>query len=409
MSPNGTTSEIDHVQRHKNQVEYALIPFSVTRSPNMTTQDIYQEIRPYNDNEVPAAIERLISDDEFITAILHYKFPSASKFLFWLLAPLLRYKLRSTLSKIKTVEDVQINVAKYLNKTIKTTTGGITHSGLDKLDPEQSYLFVSNHRDIAMDPALMNWVLYNNKMQTVRIAIGDNLLKKACSTELMKLNKSFIVKRSAKAPRQMLQALGLLSSYIKHSLETNNSIWIAQKEGRAKDGNDFTDPAILKMFHVEGRKRKESFADYMNGLNIVPVSISYENDPLDLQKAKELNALATQGSYEKGEFEDIDSIIKGIIGNKKRIHIHFGDVVTNAPENADELAVEMDKQITQNYHLFPINYAAANIESNDVNQNVISELNEKLAQLTEEEKPYLRALYANPVNNAQKSKTEPSL
>ncbi|MDD9197234.1 1-acyl-sn-glycerol-3-phosphate acyltransferase [Aliivibrio sp. S3MY1] len=367
----------------------------------MTTQDIYQEIRPYNDDEVPAAIERLISDDEFITAILHYKFPSASKFLFWLLAPLLRCKLRRSLSKITTIEDVQLNVATYLNKTVKKTTNGITYTGLDKLDPNQAYLFVSNHRDIAMDPALMNWVLYNNKMQTVRIAIGDNLLKKACSTELMKLNKSFIVKRSAKAPRQMLKALGQLSAYIKHSLETNNSIWIAQKEGRAKDGNDFTDPAILKMFHVEGRKRKESFPDYMNSLKIVPVSISYENDPLDVQKAKELNAVATLGSYEKGEFEDIDSIIKGIIGNKKRIHIHFGDVVTSAPESADLLAQEMDQQITKNYHLFPINYAAANVDSDTVTKEVKQELETKLEQLSLQEQPYLRALYANPVKNAQ--------
>ena len=367
----------------------------------MTTQDIYQEIRPYNDDEVPAAIERLISDDEFITAILHYKFPSASKFLFWFLAPLLRCKLRSSLSKITTIEDVQLNVASYLNKTVKKTTNGITYTGLDKLDPNQAYLFVSNHRDIAMDPALMNWVLYNNKMQTVRIAIGDNLLKKPCSTELMKLNKSFIVKRSAKAPRQMLKALGLLSSYIKHSLETNNSIWIAQKEGRAKDGNDFTDPAILKMFHVEGRKRKENFSEYMNSLKIVPVSISYENDPLDVQKAKELNAVATLGSYKKGEFEDIDSIIKGIIGHKKRIHIHFGDVVISAPESADELAEMMDQQINQNYHLFPINYAAANVESDDVTVEVKRELENKLAQLSLEEQPFLRALYANPVKNAQ--------
>lgn len=366
----------------------------------MTTQDIYQEIRPYNDDEVPDAIERLISDDEFITAILHYKFPSASKFLFWFLAPLLRFKLRRSLSKITTVEDVQLNVVTYLNKTVKKTTDGVTYTGVDKLDPQQAYLFVSNHRDIAMDPALMNWILYNNNMQTVRIAIGDNLLKKPSSTELMKLNKSFIVKRSVKAPRQMLKALGLLSSYIKHSLETKNSIWIAQKEGRAKDGNDFTDPAILKMFHVEGRKRKESFADYMNSLNIVPVSISYENDPLDIQKAKELNAIATLGSYEKGEFEDIDSIIKGIIGDKKRIHIHFGDIVTSSPETADELAEEMDKQIHQNYHLFPINYAAAGIESKEVTPEAKRDLAEKLSLLSPEEQSFLRALYANPVKNA---------
>ncbi|MDF5295506.1 1-acyl-sn-glycerol-3-phosphate acyltransferase, partial [Vibrio parahaemolyticus] len=171
---------------------------------------------------------------------------------------------------------------------LNKTTDGVTFSGLDKLDKNTSYLFVSNHRDIAMDPALVNYGLYQSGHRTVRIAIGDNLLKKPCATELMRLNKSFIVKRSAKAPREMMKALGQLSSYIKHSLDTGNSIWIAQKEGRAKDGNDFTDPAILKMFHVEGRKQKISFGEYTRSLKIVPVSIAYENDPCDIAKAKEL-------------------------------------------------------------------------------------------------------------------------
>lgn len=132
----------------------------------------------------------------------------------------------------------------------------------------------------------------------------------------MRLNKSFIVKRSLKGPREMMKALGTLSSYIKHSLDTGNSIWIAQKEGRAKDGNDFTDPAILKMFHVEGRKQKVPFAEYIRSLKIVPVSISYENDPCDIAKAKELYEKATHGNYEKGEFEDIESIVQALSAEK---------------------------------------------------------------------------------------------
>ncbi len=246
-----------------------------------------------------------------------------------------------------------------MNGTIEHSCDGVHYTGLDKLDPNQSCLFVSNHRDIAMDPAMVNWCLYQEKMGTVRIAIGDNLLKKPCATELMRLNKSFIVKRSAKGPRELMKSLGLLSSYISHSPETGNNIWIAQKEGRAKDGNDKTDPAILKMFYMEGRKRKQSFEDFMSGLNIVPVAISYENDPCDVAKAEELHQKATTGSYEKGEFEDIESIVQGIVGEKRRIHISFGDVITNAPETPEELALEIDRQITQNYHLFPANYIAA--------------------------------------------------
>ncbi len=114
----------------------------------------------------------------------------------------------------------------------------------------------------------------------------------------------------------MMKALGTLSAYIKHSLDTANSIWIAQKEGRAKDGNDFTDPAILKMFHVEGRKQKVAFPDYIKSLKIVPVAISYENDPCDTAKALELYEKATSGTYEKGEFEDIESIIQALLVTK---------------------------------------------------------------------------------------------
>lgn len=119
----------------------------------------------------------------------------------------------------------------------------------------------------------------------------------------MKLNKSFIVKRSAKGPREMMKALGTLSGYIKHSLDTGNSIWIAQKEGRAKDGNDFTDPAILKMFHVEGRKQKLEFAEYIKSLRIVPVAISYENDPCDIAKARELFEKATSVRMKKANLK----------------------------------------------------------------------------------------------------------
>lgn len=278
-----------------------------------------------------------------------------------------------------------------------TTTQGVTYSGLDKLDPNQSYLFVSNHRDIAMDPALVNYGLFNSGHKTVRIAIGDNLLKKPCATELMKLNKSFIVKRSAKGPREMMKALGTLSAYIKHSLDSGHSIWIAQKEGRAKDGNDYTDPAILKMFHVEGRKQKLSFADYIKSLKIVPVAISYENDPCDVAKAIELQAKESHGRYEKAEFEDIQSIIQGIVGDKGRIHVAFGDVIEQDFDTPELLAQEIDRQVHANYKLFPINQLAAGDEQ--VDEKVKADFAAKLNTLPPEARPYLVASYANPVKN----------
>ncbi len=361
--------------------------------------DPYFDIRPYNDDEIAGALSRLIEDQEFIDAILQHRFSNKPKWFLSLMSPMLRMYLKSKWSKLKTVEDIQLEVKTYLDDTLNTTTDGVTYSGLDKLDKDAAYLFVSNHRDIAMDPALVNYGLFKTEHKTVRIAIGDNLLKKPCATELMRLNKSFIVKRSAKGPREMMKALGQLSSYIKHSLETGNSVWIAQKEGRAKDGNDFTDPAILKMFHVEGRKQKVAFSDYMKSLKIVPVSISYQNDPCDIAKAMELYQKSEHGSYEKSEFEDIESIIQGIVGYKGKVHVSFGDVIDQNFETPEALAEEIDRQIHENYHVFPINLLAAGKEDTSISETDRKQLAEKLTQLPDGAQPFLVASYANPVNN----------
>ncbi|OBT08017.1 acyltransferase [Vibrio sp. UCD-FRSSP16_10] len=368
-----------------------------------TDNDIYQEIRPYNDEEIAPAIRRLIDDEEFISAILNYKFTNHAKWFQTLMSPLVKMYLKNRWGKLNSIDSVQIEVEKYLQKALDATTDNVTVTGLDKLDQKTPYLFISNHRDIAMDPALVNYGLHNTNHKTVRIAIGDNLLSKPCATELMKINKSFIVKRSAKGPREMLKTLGLLSSYIKHSLETGNSIWIAQKEGRAKDGNDFTDPAIIKMIQLEGRKRKMSFADYVRSIKIVPVAISYEIDPCDIAKANELHQKATKGEYQKSEFEDIDSIVTGITGYKGKINVSFGDVIDGDIDNPDELAAEIDRQIHDHYKLFPINLLASGDEANsEIDQDTRDKFEAKLAQLDEGARQYLIDGYANPVRNLSK-------
>jgi hypothetical protein len=361
-----------------------------------STTDLYAEIRPYEDAEIPAAIQRLIQDDEFIHAIVQHRFKHHSSWVEALISPWVKIYLKLKWRKLTSVEAIQLEVKKYLEQTLETTTQGVTYSGLDKLDKN---LFVSNHRDIAMDPALVNYGLHISGHQTVRIAIGDNLLRKPCATELMKLNKSFIVKRSAKGPREMMKALATLSGYIKHSLDTGHSIWIAQREGRAKDGNDFTDPAILKMFHVEGRRQKIDFASYIKSLKIVPVAISYENDPCDIAKAKELYEKATLGSYEKGELEDIESIIQGIVGEKGKIHVAFGDVIEQDFATPDALAEEIDRQVHLLYKLFPINLLAAGCDSKEITQATRERLKEKQSCLPDGAHEYLLASYANPVKN----------
>ena len=373
----------------------------------VSDQDIYADIRPYNDDEVARAIERLIADDEFIQAILHYRFPHLAGPFGWLLSPLVKFALKRRWARLTTVQAVQRQVATFMDRMIAKSTNNITTSGVEHLQPGKAYLFVSNHRDIAMDPALVNWCLHQYGLDTVRIAIGDNLLRKACATELMKLNKSFIVKRGAKGPREILKNLSHLSAYIKHSLEQQQSVWIAQKEGRAKDGNDATEAAILKMFYMEGKKRGEDFATYMAGLNIVPVCLSYEYDPCDIDKINELWQKQTQGSYQKGEFEDIDIIIKGRVGFKGRVHVAFGKPLTTVPAEPEQLAAEIDQQIWQQYRLFPINYLAAGQEHASVNEQVAQQWQNRLQGVPVAAAPMLSALYAAPLVKQQQLEETP--
>lgn len=360
--------------------------------------DLFAEIRPYHDDEVPAALARLMADEELLAAIAHFRFPSLSRWLGWLLKPLIRSALQRRWAKVRTVRDVQMEVAHFMESMIASTTEGVTYSGLEQLDSQKGYLFISNHRDIAMDPAFVNWGLYKCGLETVRIAIGDNLLRKPCATELMRLNKSFIVKRSVKGPREMMKAFNELSAYIAHSLGDGHSIWIAQKEGRAKDGDDKTDPAILKMFYMAGKQQKRGFAEYMQSLNIVPVAISYEFDPGDEAKARELVERAQSGSYEKGEFEDIDSIVAGIVGFKGRVHVSLGKPLSGDYDSPEELALAIDQAIHSQYRLFPSNLLAAG-QADGVTAEELQRFEARLALMPSELRETVRAMYAKPVEN----------
>ena len=325
-----------------------------------TDVGLYDDIRPFNDDEITSVVERLVNDNEFITAIAHFQFPRLIKHFSWVIFPMIRMALRRKCRNFTSVSEIQHEVVTYMEKMIATTTTQVTFNGIEKLDKNKNYLFISNHRDIAMDPAFVNWALHQHGHDTLRIAIGDNLLKKPFVSDLMRLNKSFIVKRSAKGVREMMAAFKSLSGYIAYSLQTEQqSIWIAQKEGRAKDGNDQTDPAILKMMYMNGKAQKISFPEYMKSLNIVPVTISYEYDPNDAAKANELSQLATAGEYNKAEFEDIDSIVQGIIGFKGHVNVTFGDVIVDDVEDANELALRIDQTIDNNYHLHSTNLLAA--------------------------------------------------
>ncbi|WP_305856295.1 1-acyl-sn-glycerol-3-phosphate acyltransferase [Balneatrix alpica] len=366
-----------------------------------TLNDAFQDIRPFHDSEVKEVIARLIQDQEFIAAIARFKFPQAAAYCGWLLKPLVAWRLRQQAAQIATVRDFQQVVSFYMDRMIHKTTTALTFSGLDKLEPGRAYLFISNHRDIAMDPAFVNYGLWHNGFDTVRIAIGDNLLRKPYVTDLMRLNKSFIVKRSAKGVREMMAAYTELSSYIDHSIQDGHSIWIAQREGRAKDGRDDTDPAITKMLYMCRKKSGMSFAEAMQNLHIVPVSISYELNPCDRRMARELQAIAEHGRYEKAQYEDIQSIVEGIIGNKGRVHVAFGHELTGSYENPEALAAAIDAQIQGNYYLHGSNLTAAKLLGVEgviePDQQEQDRFQQRLQELEKNQQPYMLEMYAEPV------------
>lgn len=315
----------------------------------------FDEIRPYNDNEIPAVIDRLLNDGEFLDTVTYLALPRFARYFTPLMRGVIKNRLAKKVQSVRSVADFQALIEVYLKRVLKKTVVKLSLEGLDNLDRSRAYLFISNHRDIAMDSAFVNWALYQNGFNTLRIAIGDNLLSKPFASDLMRLNKSFIVKRSLKAPREKLKAAKLLSKYVHHSLvHDNENVWIAQREGRAKDGIDVTNPAIISMLGLN-KEKQQSLSEYLNTLNIVPVSISYEFDPCDTLKAQEIVTKATAGEYKKREHEDINSIATGIMGFKGRVHLTFGKPLEGTCLDADDVANQLDSQIRKNYVLHPTN------------------------------------------------------
>lgn len=318
----------------------------------------FEDIRPYRDDEVRPALDRLIADPEMSHAVAHFLLPRLAKLegpVAWLVRQFVRFEFR----KARDVRGVQQVVAKYMDLVINRTTTRFTISGLDTLPRDRACLFVSNHRDIAMDPALSIVAMFKEGHETARIAIGDNLLSKPFATDIMKLNKCFTVKRNAETRREKLRAAEQLSNYIYYSIVNENEhVWIAQRAGRAKDGRDRTNSALLAMFAMT-KDKETAFADFWRKLHIVPLSISYEWDPCDAQKARELYLSGhPEENYEKAAHEDLGSIAKGVVGKKGHVHAAFGTPIEGDFDDVSELTDEVDRQIIGNYVLHPSNLIA---------------------------------------------------
>ena len=304
---------------------------------------------------------------------------------------------------------------------LEKSSEGLTTSGFEKLDPHTPYLFISNHRDIILDTSLLNVSLHDHGLVMTASAIGDNLVQKSFLHILSRLNRNFLVQRGL-SPRELLQSSKLMSEYICQLLtRENRSVWIAQREGRTKDGNDETQQGVLKMLAMASDE--ENLMMYFKKLKIVPVSISYEYDPTDALKMPQLMAKAKDEIYIKEKNEDFMTLLSGIMGQKKRIHIHVCDILTNElDEIADEydnqnkqiqaLAQVIDDSILTTYRLWPTNYIAYDLLHDTTRFSKY--YTEKEKQLFERrlelridiENQILRegflAMYANPVVNKMK-------
>ncbi|MDP0587717.1 MAG: 1-acyl-sn-glycerol-3-phosphate acyltransferase [Candidatus Endonucleobacter bathymodioli] len=318
----------------------------------------FDEIRPYHDDEVRPTLNRLLADRCFLNVLARHRYPVLTekygRLLEWLVGIFFRSKVRN----INSIHELQSAVKPYVSNIIEKTTDRVSFSGIENLKSDGANLFLSNHRDIVLDPAFVHYGMYLHRLETPRIAIGDNLLSRPFASDLMRLNKSFIVRRSVSDRREKLKVYQTLSAYIQHSIDTGHSIWLAQREGRAKDGNDLTDTALIKMLYMSKKGLGMTFADNINSLHIVPVAISYEYDPCDERKAIELQGIAEVGQYQKAADEDMKSMAIGIEGFKGHVHVSFGSQLDGLYPRASDVSEAVDRQIHANYKLHPSNYIA---------------------------------------------------
>ncbi|MGA0151025.1 MAG: 1-acyl-sn-glycerol-3-phosphate acyltransferase [Luminiphilus sp.] len=374
----------------------------MTEDPSSTIEDPFSEIRPFSNSEAPEVIRRLARNEELAGTIARWKFPRLARISLGFALGLARSWLWILARRLSTVEDLQNVIAPNLSRMIKKTSRFST-SGMNELDFRLPRVYVGNHRDIVMDPAYANYALHRSGVRTLAVAIGDNLLSKPWISDLMRLNRSFIVKRNLQGPRALLAAAKLLSAYIRASVATgDNPIWIAHREGRAKDGRDLTEPAVIKMLTLS-RDREESPESVLDTLKIVPLIISYELDPCDALKSAELSA---GSGYVKSEFEDITSIATGIVGQKGRVHLHFGTPLP-AHLSVAETVAAIDRQMVAHYRLYQTNiwawqwlYGTPLPCEIPYDKGTISEaaFRARFEAIPEEHQRWFLTMYANPVN-----------
>jgi len=372
-------------------------------------QDDFEDIRPYYDYEINAALNRIVQVPEF-RKILEFLFPEKDK-----------DQIVAGLRKINSALDFQKQFMHPLvSSIVEKTSDGLTTSGFENLCPGTPYLFVANHRDIVLDSAILQVILLDFGHETSEITFGSNLMANQFIIDLGKVNRMFKVYRGGNR-MELFRNSKILSAYIRYTItEKCTSAWIAQRNGRTKDGNDKTETGLLKMFNITGSR---DFHSSFRELNIVPLSISYEIEPCCGFKIREISSAARGIPYQKEQQEDLVSIINGITQLKGRIHLAACTPVNSLLDQVDEslaindkinkLATLIDSAIYNNFTLWPANFIAFDLltgnktYSSRYNED---ELNHFVVQMNKElsvfpgdhalEKNLLLKLYANPVINA---------
>lgn len=367
-------------------------------------------LEPFRDDEIEAAIAELFS------------YPAFTEGMKLFLPEALLQQVMQMKDQVHTAVDFQTKiVAPFLKVIEKISIKKLSASGFEHLDPNERYLFISNHRDIVLDSAFLNIVLFEHGFDTSQIAIGDNLMMHRISELLFRINKSFVVRRTGTA-RELYSSSLQMSAYI-HKLITEkiDSVWIAQREGRAKDGNDRTQVGLLTMLSLSGKK---DLKQHFQNLNIIPVAISYEYDPCGLLKTQEYLNKRADPEFKKSFKQDVDYMLLGIKGQKGRVHFHFGELLNdqlevlaeadNSKKQLELLAEMIDQSIHQNYHLWPVNYIAYDLlhNSNTYNTHYTEQelewhcrfFEDQVKQLQQDSDDagytYLLTMYANPLINA---------
>lgn len=314
----------------------------------------FDDIRPILDSEIKQTIANLVQNEGLRAAVEP------------IIKPVSWDMMSNIMLKCNTVEEFQVKIMfPILQHLIDSTTKGVKALGLDNFDNETSHIYISNHRDIVLDSAFLNIMLAENGMSTCEIAIGDNLLIYPWINDLVRLNKSFIVKRKVPV-REMLQTSKHLSEYIHDTIANRSqSVWIAQREGRAKDSDDKTQVSLLKMLALYDNLNP---IEALSALNIVPFSISYEFDPCDYLKAKEFQQKRDNPEHKKSPKDDLENMQTGIFGDKGRVFLNFGKSINEKLNKIDrneqqsviltKTAEIIDNEIHRNYTFFPINYIA---------------------------------------------------